>query len=523
MGGLPLEGVRVLEMTHIVAGPTAGLLLGDMGADVVKIESPDPLRDESRLLAEIISQLIERTTPIQVERRFGLGGTMICFASLQKGEIDLYVEYTGTALLTIAKQELGPDLDPQRILDRLRRTFQDEFQMTWLAPLGFNNSYGIAVRPDLQLTRISQLRGMENGLVARFHHEFLNRPDGFPGLVRHYGLEFGDVGGIDHGLAYLALRQGQIDVTDAYTTDGVLRKHQLVILEDDRQFFPPYQAAPLVRLQALQSFPELESVLGRLAGRLGQQRMIDLNHAVAVEARSPQGVAQSFLVDEGLIPASDQERPNSSRFRASNLVQMIIRHLYLTLVATLLATIVGVAGGMLIARYPGSLAGPVLALAGILQTIPSLAMLAIMLAVMNRIGPVPAIAALFLYALLPIIRSTYAGIRSVPAELRETGLAMGMTDRQLQWWLELPLASRNIMAGIRTALVISIGTATLGTFIGAGGLGDPIKSGLELNDRDLILWGAIPAALLALACDFLMSRLERLVVPRPLRDQADSP
>ena len=199
--------------------------------------------------------------------------------------------------------------------------------------------------------------------------------------------------------------------------------------------------------------------------------------------------------------------------RAPATLDLTLRHLFLTAVAVVLAIAIAVPLGIVLTRRE-ALAGPVLGAAGVIQTVPGLALLAFMIPLPGLgLGARSAITALFLYALLPIVRNTYAGIKEVDPDVVEAALGMGLYDRQILWRIELPLAMRTIMAGIRTSTVISIGVATLAAFIGAGGLGDPIVTGLQLNDTHLILSGAIPAALLAVAVDFALGRLERVLTP----------
>ena len=251
-----------------------------------------------------------------------------------------------------------------------------------------------------------------------------------------------------------------------------------------------------------------------LEGRIPQTKMIELNYRVVQKEKSIREIASEFLISEQLIEPTQAIRSSWSE-DVKGFFKLLRQHLFLTLTATSLATVFGIMLGLLVARHADVLAGPVLGTVGVLQTVPSVAMLAFMIPLLG-IGPRPAIAALFLYGLLPIVRNTYTGVTGVPSDLRDAGLGMGMTSRQLLFQLELPLATKTIMAGIRTALVINVGTATLGAFIGAGGFGDPIYTGLQQNDNALILWGAIPAALLALGCDFLMAQLEKRIGPRGL-------
>jgi osmoprotectant transport system permease protein len=292
------------------------------------------------------------------------------------------------------------------------------------------------------------------------------------------------------------------------------------MLTDDRGFFPPYDCAPIVRLDTLERHPQIASILERLAFTLPAERMQQLNFQVEGKGRSFAEVARGFLLEEGLVgddapeldrKALPQRGQGFWRFMVKRLpvtLDLTLRHLFLTLAAVGLAILLAVPLGILLTRKE-MLSGPVLGAAGVLQTIPSLALLAFMIPIPGLgLGTRSAIMALFLYALLPILRNTYTGIREVDSHIIEAAVGLGLTDGQVLRLVELPLALSTIMAGIRTSTVISIGVATLAAFIGAGGLGDPIVTGLQLNDTQLILSGAIPAALLAIVVDGILGRVE---------------
>jgi osmoprotectant transport system permease protein len=320
------------------------------------------------------------------------------------------------------------------------------------------------------------------------------------------------------------MAEGKIDLIDTYTTDGKLSRFPVVLLEDDRGFFPPYDAAPVVRRATLDAHPGLQRVLRRLAFTLDDAKMAELNHAVEHEGRSFAAVAREFLDEAHLLDDAVRDPTRVGADRAdfgaflwsqrTRLLSLTGQHLFLTLVAVALAIVVSLPLGILLTRFE-RLAQPVIGTTGVIQTIPSLALLAFMIPVPGLgLGSRSAVAALFLYALLPIVRNTYAGIKAVDENLIEAARGMGLTDPQILRRVQLPLAVRTIMAGIRTSTVISLGVATLAAFIGAGGLGDPIVTGLQLNDTRLILSGAIPAALLAVLADLALGRLEARLQPR---------
>ncbi len=482
---------------------------------------------ESRILGEILAQLVEAHTDARVERRLGLGGTKICFDALCAGEIDVYPEYTGTGLVAILGGEALSG--PLQTYTSVRAQFRERYDLVWLAPFGFNNTYALAMpekRADaLGVKTISDLAAHVGELRVGVTHEFLNRKDGWPGLSKIYSLGEARIRGMEHGLAYAAIESGETDLIDVYSTDGKLLRYGLRVLEDDRGYFPQYHAAPVVRAKTLEAYPKLGPLLERLALRLPDDRMQRLNYLVEEEKRSFEDVARSFLQEEGLVDGGAplrMDQPSARKLgffallgaRWRETLALTWQHLGLTLLAVLLATLVAVPLGVLCTRVP-RLAQPVLGGAGVIQTIPSLALLAFMIPVPGLgLGASSAVVALFLYALLPIVRNTYTGICEVDADLVEAARGMGLRDAQILRFVQLPLATRTIMAGIRTATVISIGVATLAAFIGAGGLGEPILTGLQLNDTNLILTGAVPAALLAVLVDALLAGVERLLVPR---------
>lgn len=452
---------------------------------------------ESYLLGEVVAQLLE-SEGFDVDRRFGLGGTLVCYEALLNHEIDVYVEYTGTAEQVILK---GGDLHPS--IESINTRLDPALSM--LASLGFNNTYAMALKASqaetLGLFSLSQLAEHPE-LVLALSLEFLNREDGWPGLSSIYQLPH-EPTGIDHGLAYQAIVNGSIDLTDAYSTDGDLERYDLRILTDDRNYFPDYFAAPFVN----NAMPAAaRQVISRLAGRFTDDRMRQLNAEVVINERSFADVAAQFLAEEGLVAA---DRKTESRL-LSEILANTLDHLQLTSIALLLGCLFGLPVGILVYRNQ-SLARAVVYVAGLLQTIPSIALLALMIPLFG-IGMLPAIVALFLYSILPILRNTITALLTIDPVLKRVAAAIGLSRSQQLRYVLLPMALPGIMAGIRTAAVISIGTATLAAFIGAGGLGEPIVTGLALNDTDLILQGALPAALLAILVELSFELLERRIV-----------
>ena len=461
--------------------------------------------NEGYLLGEIVAQTLE-LEGFAVERKFGLGGTLVCYEALVNGAIDVYVEYTGTLAEAILKLD-GPAPD----LDGLNAAVSDK-GLQVLDSLGFNNTYALAMRKDTAeaagISRISDLANHPE-LEPAFSLEFLNREDGWPGLAETYNLA-AKPAGIEHGLAYQALVEGSIDITDAYSTDGELARYSLAVLDDDRGYFPRYLAVPFVRAD----FPAgAGEAIARLAGRIDDDRMQKLNRTTTIDGRSFAEVASEFLRAEGIGNTQVEDR------LVSSILGNTITHLKLTAIALALGCLAGLPLGIIVFRNR-AVANLTVYLAGaLLQTIPSIALLALMIPLFG-IGVKPAITALFLYSLLPILRNTVTALITIDPVLKRVAEAIGLTRREQLRHVLLPMALPNILAGVRTAAVISIGTATLAAFIGAGGLGEPIVTGLALNDTSLILQGALPAAGLAILVELLFELLERLLVkPHMLKGQ----
>jgi osmoprotectant transport system permease protein len=478
---------------------------------------------ESYLLAEMFAQLLE-ARGFRVDRRAGLGATEIAFGALRSGAIDVYPEYTGTGLLAIMREQ--PEHDARAVYRRVATAFPERFDVYWLPPLGFENTYAIAVRQETAarhgLRTLTDLSSVAPGLTAGLTPDFVGRPDGLPGLQQEYALNFAAVRSLLQSVKYTALVNGNVDVIDGYSTDGLIARHQLVVLEDDRGFFPAYEAAALVNGDFYRDFPNAVAALTELSGRLDQTTMQRLNERVEASGERVPHVAAAALRELGLVASPTSETAvtgdrESSLFRyfldqRALLLSLTLRHLLLVLVSLAAAIAVAMPIGLALERA-GAAAEPVIRAFGVLQTIPGIALIAFMIPLLG-IGVVPALVALFLYSLYPILRNTYSGVRDAAPEAVAAARALGMTPRQVLRLVRLPLASPFIMAGIRTAAVIGVGTATLAAFIGAGGLGDPIVSGLALSDTRLILFGAIPAAALALLVDTALGIIERVITIR---------
>jgi osmoprotectant transport system permease protein len=481
---------------------------------------------ESFLLAEMFAQLLE-SRGVSVERRFGLGATEIAFQALRTGAIDVYPEYTGTGLVALLDQ--SPEGSADEVYRIVSREFRERWGTHWLPPLGFENTYAIAVRRESadadQLRTLSDLARVSDRYVGGFSPDFIGRADGLPGLTAAYSLQLEAQRSLLQAVKYEALARGEVDVVDGYSTDGLLDQYDFVVLEDDLEFFPPYQASPLVGRRLWETRPDVVRALSELAGMLDEEAMRALNRRVEVDGEELRTVAREALTDIGLVagPALRIVRVTEGRegslgayflSRRTEIADLTIRHILLVIVSLTGATLVAIPLGLVLERLPRG-AEAMIRLVGLFQTIPSIALLAFMIPLLG-IGVVPALVALFLYSLFPILRNTYTGICDADPAAVDSARSLGMTEGQILQYIRFPLAIPVIMAGVRTAAVITVGTATLAAFIGAGGLGDPIVAGLALSDSRMILSGAVPAAVLAFLVDGALGVLQRVVTPAGL-------
>lgn len=485
------------------------MLAAGIGAAVAKEPKPVVVGSkkftEAIILGEAIAGLLQ-ASGTAARHRPELGGTRILWNALLTGEIDSYAEYTGTiAREILAGEGLSQAQDIRAALQRRG------IRMT--APLGFNNTYAIGVRRDIAEARglrtISDL-GRNPDLAFGFSNEFMDRGDGWPGLRTRYALALQGVRGLDHDLAYRGIRSGDLAGTDVYTTDAEIAAYDLVVLQDDRDYFPSYEAVILYRAELSTRSPEAVATLHRFEGRIDADRMRRMNAAVKLEGATESATAARFLETSFGVSIDSGKAGLPQR-----LLRTTADHLTLVAVSLLAAIAVALPLGVLAARLP-RLGQVVLGVTGMIQTIPALALLVFMIPLFG-IGTLPAIVALFLYSLLPIVRNTHAGLADIEPSVRESAESLGFPPTARLWLVELPIAARPILAGIKTSAVINVGTATLGALIGAGGYGQPILTGIRLDDTGLILEGAIPAAVLALAVQGGFELSERVFVSRGLR------
>jgi osmoprotectant transport system permease protein len=483
--------IALLGLTGIVYGSDKAVIIGSKKFT------------ESYVLGEIAKRGL-RGVGVEAEHKQGMGGTIILWEALESGAITAYPEYTGTIQEEILKAK-GP-MDGAAM-----RAALAAHGVGMTGELGFNNTYALVTRAALAgklgLQSISDIKTHPE-LKFGLTHEFLDRQDGWKALSEKYGLHPADVRGIDHGLGYAALKGGDIDLKDAYSTDAKIGEYQLFTLRDDLNYFPQYKAVFLYRLEA---DPKVIVALEKFAGTIDEAKMIRLNGEAERLKDYSRAAALYFSGEKNPVP------PRPVETTARKITRLTLRHLELVGLSLLLAILAGIPLGILAAR-PGPLGHLILGTVSVIQTVPSLALLALLVPIpFLGISTATAVVALFLYSLLPIIRNTATGLQEIPPGLRESAAALGLEPRARLRKIFLPMASRTILAGIKTSAVINVGTATLAALIGAGGLGEPILSGLNLNDVPTLLQGAVPAALLAVVVQVLFEGLDRVIIPRGLR------
>ena len=473
-------------------------------------QAQEPLRigskrfTESYILAHVLADAAAPALPSPPQVREGLGNTAIVYEALRSGSIDLYPEYAGTVSLEILKSTKPLSLE------EMNRQLAP-LGLGAAVPLGFNDGYALAMRvagaKQLGIRSISDL-AKHPELKLGLSNEFIGRADGWPGLAKAYGLPQKPAG-IDHGIGYEAIAAKQIDVMDIYTTDAKIDHLGLAVLDDDKRYFPRYDALVLYRLEVPRKFPQAWQALEKLEGRIDERAMIAMNAKAELQGQKFDAIAREFL--SGTTTAPHERASLLDRVFGPDFGRLTLQHLSLVIASVLAACAIGIPLGVLAFPHPRSRAA-LLAFAGLLQTVPSIALLAILIGLLGVIGIVPALIALTLYSLLPIMRNCVTGLSEVPQGLRDAATALGMTTSQRMRHIELPLAGPTILAGVRIATAIAIGTATIAAFVGAGGYGERIVTGLALNDSQLLIAGAIPAAGLALVSELLFELGERAML-----------
>ncbi len=295
VGSVSVGLVIVLILTSIVSS------IKTSGTKTIVIASKE--YTEQRIVAHLISDLVEEYTDISVDRKMGLGGTGICLEGMKTGEIDAMVEYTGTAYLSVLN--MSGEKDPDAMFDIVEKEYGEQFGIKWLNPFGYNNTYSLTITPELSESKgiytISDLKRHSNNLTLACTREFSVREDGWVGLSAKYDMDFGDIKIVESSMRYTAQDNGEADVIDAFTTDGLIANYNLVVLEDDLGFFSPYYAAPIVRTETLEKYPELEDALSKLDGVIQEDVMVELNYKVDKLGMEPSFVAREYLKSINLI------------------------------------------------------------------------------------------------------------------------------------------------------------------------------------------------------------------------------
>jgi osmoprotectant transport system permease protein len=459
---------------------------------------------ESYILAETAAQIIETTSHTAVVRKLGLGSTGICFESLKKGAIDVYPDYTGTLAETILQ---NPKL---KSIDEIRSALS-AFGLTISGSLGFNNTYALAVKESFaqkyHLQTTSDLKSIDSRIRAAFSYEFMDRKDGYRGMIERYQFHFNpdQVREMEHTLVYQAINDDAVDVIEVYSTDANIKKYNLRVLKDDLGYFPLYQAVWVARKSFVSAHPtEWQNLLAYEDG-IDESKMLSMNALADIDKKSFSDIASDFLGYRHL----------DAQTLSAQILQRTREHLWLVGIALLFSIFIGIPLG--IAATRSQIAGQLIILmSALVQTIPALALLCFLIPLFG-VGIKPALVALCLYSLLPVVVNTFTGIRNVDPKHIENAKAFGLNRIQILTRIVLPLASPIILAGVKTATIVTIGTATLAALIGAGGYGALIVSGLSLNNVSTILAGAIPAALMALVAYMIFGALAWVVIPRGLR------
>jgi osmoprotectant transport system permease protein len=505
----PVRPVRPVRLVLAAAGLMAAAMslmpAGAFAADSIVVGSK--VFTEGYVLGEIAAQSIESVSAVPVTRKLGMGSTGILFEALKSGAIDVYSDYTGTLAEAILKR---PDL---KSIDAIGEALL-ALDLVMSGPLGFDDTYALAVKEAFaeqhHLRSISDLAGAESGIRAAFSYEFMDRKDGYQGMAASYHLHFvpQKVNRMEHSLTYQAIDDGAVDLIDLYSTDAKIEKSHLRVLQDDRGYFPVYQAVWLARKSFTERHPREWQALLSLQGSISAPAMIDMNAQADIQHISFAKIAAQHL---------GSEAPRSQSLK-SNILQRTREHLWLVGIALLFSILVGIPLGLVAVRFHAA-GQAILILSALIQTLPSLALLCFLIPIFG-VGMKPALAALCMYSLLPVVLNTFTGIRTVDPKHVENARAFGLTGRQILLRIVLPLASPTVLAGIKTATIVSIGTATLAALVGAGGYGAPIVSGLSLNDVPTILTGAIPAALMALIAYGVFELLGLVLIPAGLRKQS---
>mgnify|MGYP003694209089 CR=1 FL=1 len=441
-----------------------------------------------------------------------MGNTGILFAAIKSGSIDLYPDYTGTVARELPQvRGVGPGIaQPWAPIARAGVA----------VPLGFEDTYALAML-DSEAKRLGVKKHQRPGRTPAAALRSVTRVPQPQRRLAGTGPHLRSAAGAERARPRPGLRGAlaarQIDVMDIYSTDAKIAKYKLRVLLDDRHFFPEYAAVLVYRLDMPQRFPQAWAALQKLQGRVSADQMVAMNAEAELNGKGFGEIAASFLASAGSAQTGGGGKASFwSLLFGNDFWRLTRQHLVLVFASLAAAVAVGIPFGVWAARSTAA-AQPILSIVGVIQTVPSLALFAFLIPVLGMIGTWPALVALFLYSLLPIVRNTYSGLADIARPLRESARALGLPAGARLRLVELPLAARSILGGIKTSAVINVGTATIAAFIGAGGYGERITTGLALNDNAMLLAGAVPAAALALLVHALFELLDRWLIPVGLR------
>ncbi len=480
-----------------------GLFMNMARADYVEVGSKNFV--EGYVLSEIVARTIEEKAATEVKRNFGLGGTGIVFRALTNKRIDMYVEYSGTIAEVILKR---PEL---KSIDEINEALIP-YKLRLSGSLGFSNTYALAVTQkfaaDNSVRAISDLARLNGKARFAFSSEFIARQDGLGGLKAKYNLDPGqNLFAMEHALVYGALENDKVDVIEVYSTDAKIKKMNLKLLEDDKSYFPKYEAVIVVRDDLVRRMPRVWDALKTLEGSLTEEKMQELNAMVDIDKKTFAEAAKAFV--------QSKQSTLETKSDGNTMLSRAKEHFVLVFYSLMAALLIGLPLAVL-AREFRVLGQAILIVAALIQTIPALALLCFLIPWFG-IGQPLALFALFLYGLLPITLNSYNGLIGIERQYLEISRALGLSYWRRLFVIDLPLASPLILSGIKTSAIISIGTATLAALVGAGGFGAPIVTGLALNDNQIILTGAVPAAAFALVTYAVLSLLEKILIPKGLR------
>ena len=479
---------------------------------------------ENIILGELLALILEENYGFKVIRKFNMGGTKLIFDALIAEGVDIYPEYTGTGYAMILKE--SEKLNPEETYKFVKDRFLKKYQLVWSPPLGFENTYILAVRENdsrfKNISLTSELEGLSLPLRLAADHEFTERKDGWSLFSKQYQLHLKNKAllSMNSALMYSAIDNKKVDIIMAYSTDGRIKNYQLKTLKDDKNFFPSYLASYLTRKNILETYPEVKKTFKLLENQISQEEMIELNSQVDQLKKGISQTAQSFLIQKGILKTKPLKETSNNLIsyyfqKRAYILKIFIEHLILIFTALILALIVSLPLSIW-AVYNSRVEKTLFFLVNNLQTIPSIALLGALVPILG-IGFAPAVTALFIYSLLPLVRNSFEGIKNIDNSYIEISAGLGLTKRQIVRYVQIPLALPVIIAGVRTSVVLLVGTATLAAFIGAGALGDPIFRGIATLDSRLIFMGAVPACLLAILLDKLFSILEQRLISKGLK------